>query len=31
MCCTPERAGLVVRFTEFRLGPPLGRELHDLS
>jgi hypothetical protein len=31
MCCTPERAGLEVRFTEFRLGPPLGRALHDLS
>ncbi|MBL6079720.1 DUF1349 domain-containing protein [Belnapia sp. T18] len=31
MCCTPERAGLVVRFLDFRLGPPLGRELHDLS
>ena len=31
MCCTPERAGLEVRFTEFRLGPPLGRDLHDLT
>ena len=31
MCCTPERAGLEVRFTEFRLGPPLGRDLHDLA
>ena len=31
MCCTPERAGLVVRFSEFRLGPPLGRDLHDLT
>lgn len=31
MCCTPERAGLAVRFSEFRLGPPLGRDLHDLS
>lgn len=31
MCCTPERAGLEVRFSDFRLGPPLGRALHDLS
>ena len=31
MCCTPERAGLEVRFSEFRLQPPLGKALHDLS
>lgn len=31
MCCSPERAGLRVRFSEWRLGPPLGKELHDLS
>jgi uncharacterized protein len=31
MCCTPERAGLVVAFSDVRLGPPLGRDLHDLS
>ena len=31
MCCTPERAGLQVRFSEFRLTPPLGKDLHDLS
>ncbi len=31
MCCTPERAGLVVRFSEFRLTPPLGKALHDLT
>ncbi len=31
MCCTPERAGLAVRFSAFRLGPPLRRDLHDLS
>jgi regulation of enolase protein 1 (concanavalin A-like superfamily) len=31
MCCTPERAGLEVRFTEFSLGPPLGKALHDLT
>lgn len=31
MCCTPERAGLDVRFSEFRVGQPSGRGLHDLS
>lgn len=31
MCCTPERAGLVVRFSDFRLTAPLGRDLHDLG
>ncbi len=31
MCCTPERAGLDVRFSEFRVGPPSDRDLHDLS
>jgi len=31
MCCTPERAGLKVRFSDFRLTPPLGKDLHDLS
>lgn len=31
ICCTPERAGLEVRFSEFRLGPALGKDLHDLS
>ena len=31
MCCTPERAGLAVEFSDFIAGPPLGRELHDLS
>lgn len=31
MCCTPERAGLNVRFSEFQLLPPLGKALHDLS
>lgn len=31
MCCTPERAGLRVRFSELRLGPPLSKDLHDLS
>ena len=31
MCCTPERAGLSVDFSHFTAGPPLGRELHDLS
>jgi regulation of enolase protein 1 (concanavalin A-like superfamily) len=31
MCCTPEREGLEVRFSEFRVGPPLGKALHDLT
>lgn len=31
MCCTPERSGLRVRFSDFRLSPPLERELHDLA
>lgn len=31
MCCTPERAGLTVRFSEFQLSAPLSKDLHDLS
>ncbi|MDA9549910.1 MULTISPECIES: DUF1349 domain-containing protein [Bradyrhizobium] len=31
MACTPERAGLQVVFSNFRLTPPLGKDLHDLS
>lgn len=31
MCCTPERQGLKVRFSEWSLTPPLGRDLHDLT
>jgi regulation of enolase protein 1 (concanavalin A-like superfamily) len=31
MACTPERAGLRVVFSEFRLTPPLGKDLHDLA
>jgi len=31
MCCTPERAGLQVDFSTFYVGPPLGKDLHDLS
>lgn len=31
MCCTPERAGLEVEFSAFRVEPPLGKDLHDLS
>lgn len=31
MCCTPQRAGLEVLFSEFEVGPPLGRDLHDLG
>jgi len=31
MACTPERAGLAVRFSDWSLTPPLGKDLHDLS
>jgi hypothetical protein len=31
MCCTPEREGLKVHFSEFSLTPPAGKDLHDLS
>lgn len=30
MCCTPERAGLEVLFSDFTITAPLGRDLHDL-
>ncbi|KGK58002.1 regulation of enolase 1 [Xanthomonas cannabis pv. phaseoli] len=31
MTCTPEREGLKVQFSDWQLGPVLGKELHDLS
>jgi regulation of enolase protein 1 (concanavalin A-like superfamily) len=31
MCCTPERAGLEVLFSDFSVAPPSGKALHDLS
>ena len=31
MACTPERAGLQVRFSDLRITAPLGKDLHDLS
>jgi len=31
MCCTPERAGLHVSFSDFSLAAPNGKALHDLS
>lgn len=31
MCCTPEREGLTVVFSEFRVSEPLDKALHDLS
>jgi regulation of enolase protein 1 (concanavalin A-like superfamily) len=31
MCCTPERAGLVVEFSDLEVGPASQRKLHDLS
>lgn len=29
--CTPERAGLSVRFSDFSIGPATTKDLHDLS
>jgi uncharacterized protein len=31
MCCTPGRSGLKISFSDFRVGPPLNKALHDLS
>lgn len=31
MACTPEREGLGARFSDLRITPPLGKDLHDLS
>jgi regulation of enolase protein 1 (concanavalin A-like superfamily) len=31
MSCTPERSGLKVMFSDFRVGAPLNKELHDMS
>ena len=31
MCCTPERAGLEVRFSDFAVTAPVGKDLHDLT
>ncbi|MFT4037701.1 MAG: DUF1349 domain-containing protein [Thermomicrobiales bacterium] len=31
MCCTPERAGLQVTFSDWALTEPLGKGLHDLT
>ncbi|MFM5403088.1 DUF1349 domain-containing protein [Aeromonas veronii] len=31
MCCTPERQGLAVCFSDLRLTAPLGKALHDLG
>ena len=31
MCCTPERAGLTVVFSGFRVTEPTQKDLHDLS
>ena len=28
MCCSPERAGLEVRFADLRIGDPIPRDLH---
>jgi regulation of enolase protein 1 (concanavalin A-like superfamily) len=31
MCCTPERAGLEVEFSDFTVSAPTTKDLHDLS
>ncbi len=31
ICCTPERAGLTVVFSDFRVSEPTQKDLHDLS
>jgi hypothetical protein len=31
MCCRPERAGLTVAFSQFRVNEPTQKDLHDLS
>ena len=31
MICSPERGGLKVSFSDWQLGPPLNKQLHDLS
>ena len=31
MCCTPERGGLEVVFSQFAVGPALLKDLHDLT
>jgi regulation of enolase protein 1 (concanavalin A-like superfamily) len=31
MCCTPEREGLSVLFSDFRVEPPSQKALHDLT
>ena len=30
-CCSPERAGLEVTFSDFKIGPPTAKGLHDLT
>jgi hypothetical protein len=30
-CCTPERGGLEVEFSELQVSAPNGKSLHDLS
>jgi regulation of enolase protein 1 (concanavalin A-like superfamily) len=31
MCCSPERAGLEVAFSDFTVTPPIAKALHDLT
>ena len=29
MCCSPQRAGFKVTFSDYTIGPPISRDLHD--
>lgn len=29
MCCSPQREGFKVTFSDYKVGPPISRELHD--
>jgi uncharacterized protein len=31
VCCTPERSGLEVKFSNFEITKPNGKQLHDLT
>ncbi|MBX8484712.1 DUF1349 domain-containing protein [Pseudomonas cichorii] len=31
MACSPKRGGLKVLFSDWQIGPPLGKDLHDLT
>jgi len=31
MCCSPERGGLDIAFSDFSVTPPIDKALHDLT